>query len=222
MLAFALFLTIILTLFHSSLPLSTLTENVRDMLQKCHKKEWTTESITAKIKLLAKRKAYLSTHSSTKTIDIFENEDQDRLWRWELAIMDILPSDVVSKVRKARSARKKLSSHHAATMKLLQALQEVEAVIADVKKPKLEAMLAKISREEEKVLKFEREAEKQRLQLQAKRKKQEELESKRREKEQLAEEKRKEKERKKQEAENKKLELEKKKQEAAQAREEAR
>ena len=206
-------------LCYSSLPLSKLATHVCQTLEKCHNRQWPTESVNEKIKLFAKRKPYLNA-LSTKGVDLFENDEADRMWRWENTMLDLLPSESLTMVRKARSARKKLLSHHTSTMRLLQSLNEADTLIKEKKMAKLEGVLAKVSRDEEKVLKFEREAEKQRLAELAKKKKQEELESKRREKEQLAEEKRLEKERKKKEAEDKKLEVEKKKMEAAKAREE--
>lgn len=209
------------------------------------------ESLTSKIKLLSKRKSFLplpssssssskTTSSSTSTptpttmVDLFENEEEDLCWRWEILISDLLPSEILPNVKKARSARKKLSSHYAATTKLLQSLQDAESVILHhhnhnhnhQKKEEKQLLentnitavvavcLAKISRDEEKVLKFEREDEKQRLAMLAKKQKEKEWEEKKREKERLAEEKRHQKERKKQEAETKKLEQEKKKQNA--------
>lgn len=144
----------------------------------------------------------------------------------------ILPSEVLPKVRKARSARKKLSSHRTATTRLIQALSDAESWIGNVKLPKMDKHIAKVSQNEEKVLKFEREAEKKRMAEQAKMKKQEEIEAKKRKKQEDLEAKKKEKElekerkkeeleRKKQEAEMKRAEAEAKKQEAAKAREEA-
>ena len=162
-----------------------------------------------------------NTQTSKSNSNIFEDEDSDRMWRWEVTIIDLLPSEVVTKAKKARSARKKLSSNYNAVMKLVQTLDNAEKSISDLKVTNLENVSAKISTDEEKVLRFEREAEKKRLALQAKRKKQEELEAKRQEKERLAEEKRRAKELKKEEAEKKKIELEKQKQEQADAREAA-
>jgi hypothetical protein len=205
----------------SHLPLSKLVSRIVDKLQECHSKSWSLEAVTTKIKLLAKRKSYLDAATSGAAVDLFEDETEDRMWRWEIISMEILPTDVTSKVRKARSARNKLRSHVVATLRLVDSLRSAESVIGDTSLPSLEIVLAKISRDEEKTLKYEREAEKPRLAQQAKRRKQQELDGKKKEKEKAAEEKRKDKERKKQEVEEKKLEVEKQKQETAEAREEA-
>lgn len=150
---------------------------------------------------------------SSSAVDLFEDDSQDRMWRWEILTIDILPSSVLSMVRKARSARKKLSSHRTATTRLIQALEDAEALIANPAE-EMDKHMAKVSQNEEKVLKYEREAEKKRMAEQAKRRKLEEIEAKKREKEL-------EKERKKLEAEKKKQEIEAKKDEATKAREEA-
>jgi chromatin assembly factor 1 subunit A len=197
--------------------LSKLVIKISEKLEECHKKQWPVESINTKIKLLSKRKSHLDIPSPSKSIDLFEDEHEDRMWRWEIVMLDLLPSSVLPKVRKARSARRKVSSHYTATNKLIKSVQDAELFILDTKLPQLDTVLAKISRDEEKVLKYERETEKQRITLQAKKRKEQELESKRREKELLAEEKL----HKKQEAEQKKLDKEKEKQEVLQARDEA-
>jgi chromatin assembly factor 1 subunit A len=199
----------------SPLPLSTLAENVSQKLFECHEMKWITEAVSSKIKLLSMRKPYMDISSSSKsTVDLFEDDSQDRMWRWEILTIGILPSQVLPMVRKARSARKKLSYHRIATTRLIQALTDAETVIANPALPKMDKQIAKVSQNEEKVLKFEREAEKKRMEEQAKKRKQEEVESKKREKEL-------EKELKKLEAEKKKQETEAKKDEAAKAREEA-
>jgi hypothetical protein len=212
-----MFCLLFLDIRFSALPLSKLVVLISEKLEECHKKQWPAESINTKIKLLSKRKSHLDIPSPSKSIDLFEDEHEDRMWRWEIVTLDLLPSTILPKVRKARSARRKISSHYAATNKLIKSVQDAESLILDTKLPQLDTVLAKISRDEEKVLKYERETEKQRIALQAKKRKEQELESKRREKELLAEEKL----HKKQEAEQKKLDQEKEKQEILQAREEA-
>ena len=209
----------------SSLSLSKLTDHISEKLSECHGKTWNRDSLTSKIKLLAKRKSFIDIESSGTPVDLFEDQDHDRMWRWEFSTLEILPSEILPKVRKARAARKKISSHRTATTRLLQALNEAEAVISDLKLPKMDKQIAKVSQNEEKVLKYEREAEKKRMAEQAKLKKQEEIEAKKRKKQEELESKKREKElekeRKKLEAEKKKEEAEAKKQEAAKAREEA-
>jgi hypothetical protein len=178
-------------------------ETVCTQLKEVHGKEWSAESVSAKVKVLAQRKAYLDAATkSSGTVDLFEDADEDRVWRWEITTLDLLPSETLSNARKARTARKKVASYHAAVGKLIKSLDDAITSIFDPKLPKLDDITARISRDEEKVLKFEREAEKQRLadeakaiKLQAKKKaKEEAAEKKKREKEEAAEKKRREKE----------------------------
>ncbi|VEU33534.1 unnamed protein product [Pseudo-nitzschia multistriata] len=198
----------------SDLPLSRLVSKVCSELKDVHGVEWLEESVTAKVKLLSKRKAYLDPMKRcTKAVDLFEDDDQDRLWRWEVMTLDLLPSDFTSKVRKVRTARKKVSTHHSALLKLVKSLEETKKLILDPELPKLESAKAKISRDEEKVLKFERDAEKVRLADEAKARKLLEQEAKKRAKEEALEAKKRAKE---QALEEKK----RKKEEAAKAREE--
>ena len=188
-------------------------------LKDSHSHSWNPDSIAKKIKLLAKRKSYLETPGVT--VDLFEDDVEDRMWRWEVISIELLPEDFIAKVKKARTERKRLFAHYTSTMRLISSLYDAEKVVINKSLPKLDTVLAKISRNEEKVLKYERDAEKQRLSQQAKEKKLSQRLEKEAAKEAAAEEKRKEKERKKEEAARKKEEIEKKKQEAAQAREEA-
>jgi len=197
----------------SDLPLSRLVSKVWSDLKNVHGVEWSEEAIAGKIKLLARRKAYLDPiQPSTDAVDLFENDDKDRLWRWEVTTLELLPSDFTSSARKARAARKKVSSHHSALSKLVKSLEDMEQLILDPHLPKLDAAKAKVSRDEEKVLKFERDAEKQRLADEAKARKLLEQEAKKKAKEEALEAKK----RAKEEA----LEAKKrKKEEAARARE---
>lgn len=186
------------------------------MLSECHSKEWDHDAISSKIKLLSQRKSYIEQITKGKSaVDVFEDDSNTRIWRWEILTVDIFPSEVLADVKKARSARKKVASHWTATSRLIQAISSVEAAIGNPEKhPNYDKEMAKVSQCEEKVLKFEREAEKKKMAEQAKRLKEQELEAKKLEKEL-------EKERKKQEAEQKKQEQEAKKNEAAKARDEA-
>ncbi|KAG7346354.1 chromatin assembly factor 1 subunit A [Nitzschia inconspicua] len=199
----------------SDLSLSKLTPKVCDDLKQVHGKEWTAENVSAKIKVLAQRKAYFDASTKpTTSVDIFEDEDEERLWRWEITTLDLLPSETLTNARKARSARKKVGSYHAAVVRLLKSLDEADDKLFDPKQPKMDNIVAKISRDEEKVLKYEREAEKQRLADEAKARKLEEQEAKKKAREEAAEKKRREKE---EAAEKKRRE----KEEATQAREDA-
>jgi hypothetical protein len=137
----------------------------------------------------------------------YEDESIDRMWRWEFGIMEVLPSAILSKVRKARSARRKVLNHYTTNQKLLKSLEGADSVVRDMKTEKLDSVIGKIDKDEEKVMKFDREAEMQRLAQLAKRKKDQEQEAKRQEKE-----------RKMEEVEMKRLEKEREKQETAEAR----
>ena len=172
--------------------MSDLVSKVCTELKAAHGTTWSSDAVCAKIKLLSKRKAYFDAaqKSTTKVVDVFEDNDQDRLWRWEITTLDLLNTDFVSKARKARTARKKLSSYQSALLKIVKCFEDAEKQIVDPAQPKLDNVIAKISRDEEKVLKFERDAEKQRLADQVKAKKLLELEIKRKAKEEALEEKR--------------------------------
>ncbi len=139
----------------------------------------TVEAVSSKIKLLAQRKQYLSGHpqlfpTKAKTkIDCFENEEECFMWRWELSSTDLLPPKEASKVKKARSLRRKLQSHHKSIVNLISSIDKAISWLennpsATSKLFASTSALAKVSDMEEKVLKFEREEEKARLLLEAK------------------------------------------------------
>ena len=216
------------------MPLSQLVLKICSELKCVHDVTWSTESVSEKVKLLSQRKAYFDPiKKSTDMIDLFEDSNQDRLWRWEVTTLDLLSTDISSKARKARLARKKVSSYQSALLKLVKSLEDTEKQIVDPALPNLDKSKAKISRDEEKVLKFERDAEKQRLaeetkarklreQAAKKKAKEEALEAKRKQKEEAAEEKRRQKEEAAQarEMEKRKKEEEKLQKEEAKKREE--
>lgn len=195
--------------------------------------KWSSESVSEKIKLLSQRKAYFDNiEKCTDIIDLFEDSNPDSLWRWEITTLDLLNSDIVSKARKARVTRKKVSSYHSSLLKLIKSLVDTEKQILDPARPNLDKSKAKISRDEEKVLKYERDAEKQRLTEEAKARKlreqeakkkakEEALEAKKREREEAAEEKRRQKEEaaRAREEEKQKMEEEKLQKEEAKKRE---
>jgi len=211
----------------SRLPLSGLASKGIEMLQQfsiCDN-GFTTESVSTKIKLLASRESYTGNAApkSAQPTDVFEDNDRARNWRWELTSLDLLPQESVTKVKKARSARRKLRSFWRAVTKLLSLLAEAERVLRTKhKKDHREQLLARISSEEDKVLKFEREEESIRLKEQAKLQKdfmkQKEKEQRQKEKEEAEEKRRKEKavrdaekQKKKEEAERIKEEMKKQK-----------
>ncbi len=149
------------------------------------------DTVSAKIKLLAARTRYLSSipnqngdnnTPAAEKVDIFTDSNKTNMWRWELVSMDLLPDDKIACVKKARAARKKLKYHQKAIIKLIHSLDDFELA---VNKGKSEAdkqkRVAKISADEEKVLKYERDEEKARIQretkvLKEKEKKQKQLE----------------------------------------------
>lgn len=122
-----------------------------------------TESMTSsKIKVLAERKnhiknaeAYLGGNPTSLNVPVNIFEDESPFWRWEITTLDLLPPSAVPAVKRARSTRRKLASHLNATIKLLASLDHKGVVLPD--------MRAKISQEEERVLRFVREEEKNRL-----------------------------------------------------------
>lgn len=178
------------------------------------------ETVSAKIKLLAARTQYLSSlpsSDSTTTIDTFNDVNRSSMWRWELISLDLLPDDKKNKVKKARTARKKIKSHQKAILKLIQSIDDFETHIASASKTSdsIKRRMIKINSDEEKVLKYEREAEKLRLQHEAKVLKEKEKEQKSMEKE--AEKDRKKEEAAKKQEEKARLEAEKdrKKEEAS-------
>jgi len=160
------------------------------------------EVVASKIKLIAERTQYLfpipdsGKKGEEAKVDIFSNTNSQFMWRWELISLDYLPNKSKATVKKARAARRKLKNHQKAVTKLVQAIIDavasIESKSSDSKKQKL---VAKVSDEEERVLKYEREEEKARLLNDAK--KQKELAKKQKEAEikRLEEERRKEKER---------------------------
>jgi hypothetical protein len=185
-----------------------------------------TEQIADKIKRLATRKNPIKnpqllrvTSSSEQTaapavpLNVFEDQNPDYLWRWEVTVLEILPESTIATIKKARTARKKITSHLNALLKLITTIQEVSSLFVkgptDQANNSMEPILARISQEEEKVLKYEREEEKNRLAAHAKRQKEiarEEARTRKQEeqmqrRERAAEGKRLEKERKKEQAE---------------------
>eukprot|EP00984_Skeletonema_dohrnii_P016702 scaffold7466_cov119-Skeletonema_dohrnii-CCMP3373.AAC.8 len=154
----------------SALPLSTLSEKALQELSIFVKESHplTLELVSSKIKLLAQRKSFLNAPSQ---LDCFENNEEGYMWRWELSSIDLLPSKDAAKVKKARTARKKLQSHHKAVTNLISAIDKAVSSI-EAKSSSSQKLIAKVSDMEEKVLKFEREEETARLLNKAKAQKQ--------------------------------------------------
>ena len=158
----------------SPLPLSTLTSNaVSELVKRSEGKNLTTDVVSAKIKILASRKQYLTPLTpagSGVQVDKFEDTQMNLMWRWELTTIELLPSDLVKTAKKVVSERRKLQNFFKAVVKLLSSLDKADVLFLNAKslKVKRESALAKISADEDKVLKFEREEEKQRLIREAK------------------------------------------------------
>jgi chromatin assembly factor 1 subunit A len=175
------------------------------------------DAVAAKVKLLAARTQYLSLIPTFNTstsgidvkVDIFTDTNMFNMWRWELASIDLLPDDKKASVKKARGSRKRLKYHQKAILKLVQSIDDFESFLKNASKTKenQQRRIAKISTDEEKVLKYEREEEKARLLLEAKVQKEKEKRQKLIEKE--AEKDRKKEEVTKKQAEKARLEAEK-------------
>ena len=172
----------------SPLPLSILTTNAVTELAKLPAgKNLTADIVSDKIKIMAARKQYLATLSpSAIQVDRFEDTQADLVWRWELSTLDLLPSELISKAKKAQAGRRKLQNFHKAVVKLLASLDKADALFLNANSPKVkrDAALAKVSTDEDKVLKYERDEEKQRLAREAKAKKEAEKERAKQQKEQ--------------------------------------
>jgi len=205
------------------------------------------DAISAKIKLLASRKAYIKnptiasgttvSNNLRKDINVFEDTDIDHMWRWEAVSLDLLSEGAAKEAKKARSARRKLQLHFNATAKLLGALDESIKLLQGPpeltdtprkapSKENLEKAVGKISREEEKVLKFEQDAEKARLLTEAKKQKETAKEQEKNrateEKKRAAEERKREKEEAKQRKAREREEAKRQKEEISRAEEEKR
>mmetsp|Transcript_5195 Transcript_5195/g.7536 ORF Transcript_5195/g.7536 Transcript_5195/m.7536 type:complete len:1694 (+) Transcript_5195:72-5153(+) len=156
----------------SVLPLNDLARKARTIImngKESEEKIISLDAIAMKIKLIASRKQYFQpiSHSSLKerNMDIFNDADLSRFWRWELISLDLLTGKDIASAKKAIRVRKRLQNRHRAIRRLLLALDEADFCITkvDVDKSHREKSIAKVSLEEEKVLKFEREAEKANL-----------------------------------------------------------
>jgi hypothetical protein len=146
--------------------------------------------VAAKVKVMATRESFLDnptiakalssleSKTTTSKTNVFEDENPDRMWRWEVISLDLLPTDksTLVDVKKARAARRKVRSHFKALSKLLLGLNDTEKLLQNsaTLPEKLEVAEAKVSQDENQVLKFEREQEKNRLAADARKKKHEE------------------------------------------------
>ncbi|CAB9501302.1 Chromatin assembly factor 1 subunit A [Seminavis robusta] len=190
--------------------------------------------VSAKIKVLASRRAYVKNpaiakgvigpNNLGKDVDTFEDGNPDHMWRWEVTSTDLLPDGSVKQIKLARSAGSKLMKQWNATASLLKALDDSLKLLRDSPNPppqeKIDKALAKISKEEERVLKYEREEEAKKQKANKSRQKEEKKKAAE-EKKMAAEERKREKERKareKEEAKKEKEEEARKKQEKEERR----
>ena len=141
--------------------------------------------VSAKTKVLSARKPTIKnpeialgisvSNNVAKDVDVFEDTNPDHIWRWEVVSLDLLPEENAKDAKLARSARRKINQPFNATARLLAALDEsitlLDAPKTQPLKTKVDKIVSKISREEEKVLKFEQEAEKARLAAEVKKQK---------------------------------------------------
>lgn len=152
------------------------------------------ETVASKIKLVATRSQNLvpipeENAKVSTAADIFADTSKELMWRWDLISEDLLPSEHRAAVKKARGIRRKLKCHQKAVVKLIQVIRDgIQCINSGSTQAKKQKAIAKISSDEEKVLKYEREEEKARLRNSSK--KQKDLE-----KQHQAEERRKEKQR---------------------------
>jgi chromatin assembly factor 1 subunit A len=176
---------------------------------------FTPDMIVSKLKLLAARKPYRK--QTLVGVDVFENKSAEHMWRWEVSALDLFATKQKDVAKKARAARSRLARHIGAVEQLLHVLQESSSAGEPTQ------LLASVSQEEEKVLKFEREEEKARLVREAKAQSEQakaaELEKKAQAKKELAEKKQLEQEQKKKDiAEKKKHDREQAKRALAEAK----
>jgi len=136
------------------------------------------EAVASKIKLIAERAQYLFAipdgikRGEDAKVHIFSDTNSEFLWRWELISVDYLPNEFKATVKKARAARRKLKNHQKAVTRLIQAIIDVVVSISSqLPAARRKKLAAKLSVEEERVLKYEREEEKLRLLIDAKKQK---------------------------------------------------
>ena len=186
------------TLFCDHCPLSSLS--LKSLVEKAHshiserlrpqRLSLPLSAIEQKIKLIAARTSYLAPvpepcHSVAGTIftstlpspilNHLVDVNPQHLWRWELTSIDLLPeAKQKTQVQKSRRIRRKLKSHQRALIRLLQTMTNNVANVIHGKMTMAE-FFTKVSKEEEKVLKFEREEEVARLKQDARMQKEREL-----------------------------------------------
>ena len=183
----------------------------------------TVDDVTEEIKLLAKRQPLVKDHvhmvledgaKPKASPDIFQDESPDRFWQWQVTVVDLLPNKSIVKQRRAK-IRKQVQYLH----NLVAVIQTLKQLLQSKGQGDSKSLLAKLSRQEEKVLQYQREQAKLALEQQLK-------ESQRQEKEKAKAAKKEAEAAKKKEAaaakaESKKKEVAAKKEAAAAAKREA-
>jgi hypothetical protein len=156
----------------SSLPVEPLARTAQNKLKAKFDgiRSISVDDLISKIKLIATRTQYLfplpqcSNKTDSINIDIFSNDNPEFMWRWELISLDLLPDNLKMTVKKARSVRRKLKNEEKSIIKLIQSINDAMSCIKTMSDQlKKQSLIAKVSLEEEKVLKFEREEEKARI-----------------------------------------------------------
>eukprot|EP00977_Amphora_coffeiformis_P002552 scaffold482_cov266-Amphora_coffeaeformis.AAC.15 len=131
----------------------------------------TVDEVTDEIKVLAKRQPLVKEHVPTvleesskpkAAPDIFEDESPDRFWQWNVTVVDLMPNKAAVKQRRAK-IRKEVTYLH----NLVSVLQTLKQLLAS-KQSERKSLTAKLSRQEEKVLQYQREQAKAVLEQQLK------------------------------------------------------
>jgi len=158
----------------SNLPLSEISKKVFNEISKRYGKA-TLEGISENIKMYFTREYYLAdTFREMKHINRLEDVS-NRMWRWEILSLELLPEIMIPEVRKARVARKKIRAHSKAIVGLLKALEDADKVLFDSssEEDNCEKYMSKVEAAEENVLKQERVTERTRLMEESKQRKEE-------------------------------------------------
>ena len=129
--------------------------------------------VTDEIKVLAKRQPLIKDHVRTvledgsklkgdEVLDIFEDESPDRFWQWNVTVVDLMPNKTVVKQRRAKIRKEVTYLHN--LVSVLQTLKQLLSSNVNDRKN----LMAKLSRQEEKVLQYQREQAKAVLEQQLK------------------------------------------------------
>jgi hypothetical protein len=153
-----LLLTFLLIVVLSNLPLSDLVDTALIQIREAFPSvEFHAESVASKIKLLAKRTSYVGTQEK-QSVNILEDGNAGRMWRWEIKSLKNLPLKYMTAVKNARAARKTVLSLSNALCVLLTTLCQAKTLLQDPEscQTKCDATLTEVSDAKETFLKFER------------------------------------------------------------------